>query len=67
MTLSILRGEEKIEYKRQKDRERKATHTLTRIKRANLSEEEKIPMREKDRNTSKVQRKTIRGRKNPNA
>ena len=49
MTLSILRGEEKIEYKRQKDRERKATHTLTRIKRANLSEEEKIPMRENDR------------------
>lgn len=43
MTLSILRGEERIEYKRQKDREKKA------IKRAKLSEEEKILMREKDR------------------
>ena len=43
MTLSILRGEERIEYKRQKDREKKA------IKRAKLSEEERILIREKDR------------------
>ena len=43
MTLSILRGEERIEYKRQKDRERKSNY------RTKLSEEEKIRMREKDR------------------